>query len=172
MSDKEILLNEARQYLEHGRKIITINGKKPTLEEWTSLREMQISIEQVQDWLSSPLAERIALLLDKSLLAFDYDGAGEYVIWDKLVPRCSKELQKVFHQTTLTKTPHGGHVLFGIDTKDFPGGLREIQCWWNGKEHNQVILLSQNKYLVERGTGYQPVRGITSLGTTIHGSSL
>ena len=60
MSDKEILLNEARQYLEHGRKIITINGKiKATLEEWTSLREMQISIEQVQDWLSSPLAEPV-----------------------------------------------------------------------------------------------------------------
>ena len=168
---KDALLAEAKQYLEHGRKIITINGKKPTLEEWTPLRnkDVQISIEQLQDWLSSPLAGRIALLLDKSLLPFDYDGAGEYVIWDKLVPRCGTELQKAFHQTTLTKTPHGGHILFGIDPNDFPDGFKEIQCWWNGKEHNQVILLSQNKYLVERGMGYLAIEAYHFLGATIEG---
>jgi hypothetical protein len=161
---KDTLLAEAKQYLDNGRKVITINAeKKPTLEKWTPLRDMDVSIEQVNEWLSSPLAERIAVLLDKSLLAFDYDGAGEYIIWDKLVPRCTPELQTAFRQTTLTKTPHGGHVLFGIDAKEFPEGLKEIQCWWNGKEHNQIILLSQNKYLVERGTGYKAIRGIDFL---------
>jgi hypothetical protein len=86
---KEELLAAAREYLENGRKVITINAdKKPTLEKWTPLRDMNISIEQVNQWLSSPLAERIAILLDNSLVAFDYDGAGEYMFWDKLVPRC------------------------------------------------------------------------------------
>jgi hypothetical protein len=162
---KDILLAEAKRYLDYGRKVVTINGKKPTLVEWTPLRDMEISIEQVREWLSSPLAERIAVLLDKSLLAFDYDGAGEYAFWKRMVPRCNPELQEAFHKTTLTKTPHGGHVLFGIDVNDFPEGLRETQCWWNGKEHNQVILLSQNKYLIERGIGYQCKRGIETLVT-------
>jgi len=160
---KDKLLAEAKQYLDCGRKVVTINGKKPTLVGWTPLKDMEISTEQVRSWLSSPLAERIAVLLDKSLLAFDYDGAGEYVIWDKLVPRCTSEIRDAFHKTTLTKTPNGGHVLFGIDASDFPEGLSETQCWWNGKGHNQVILLSQNKYLIERGIGYEAIRGIDCL---------
>ena len=131
-------------------------GRSQHFVEWTPLRDMEISIEQVMEWLSNPLAERIAVLLDKSLLAFDYDGAGEFVIWHKLVPRCSPELQDAFHKTTLTKTPNGGHLLFGIDVNDFHEGLRETQCWWNGKNHNQVILLSQNKYLIERGMDTNP----------------
>ena len=160
---KEELLAAAREYLEHGRKVITINAdKKPTLEKWTPLRDMNISIEQVNQWLSSPLAERIAILLDNSLLAFDYDGAGEYMFWDKLVPRCSPELQTAFHHTTFTKTPHGGHVLFSIDP-DNNLGVKELEFWHNGKEHNQALLLSQNEYLVERDIGYQAIRGIKSL---------
>jgi hypothetical protein len=160
---KDILLAEAKQYLECRRKVVTINGKKPTLDEWTPLRDMDISIEQIRDWLLNPLAERLAILLDKSLIPIDYDETGEYVLWNKLIPRCSPGLQDAFHQTTLTKTPHGGHALFGINIDDFPEGIKEIQCWWNGKEHNQVILLSQNKYLIERGIGYEAIRGIECL---------
>jgi len=86
---KDILLAEAKQYLERRGKIVTINGKKPTLDEWTPLRDMDISIVQIRDWLLNPLAERLAILLDKSLIPIDYDETGEYVLWNKLVPRCS-----------------------------------------------------------------------------------
>lgn len=160
---KEILFAHARDYIEHGRKVVPINGKKPTLEAWTSLRSTEISLEQVRAWLSNPLVERIGILLDHSILALDYDGAGSYVIWNKLVPRCSAELQNAFHGTTLTITPHGGHILFSMDFTGPQDRIKEIQCWWNGKEHNQVLLLSQNKYLVERGIGYEAKKGIDSL---------
>lgn len=62
----------------------------------------------------------------------------------------------------LTKTPRGGHVLFGSAAGD---GISEITCWSNGKSHNEVVLLSQEKYIVERGVGYRCVRGIDSLVT-------
>ena len=74
-------------------KYVPINGKKPTIDEWTLLRIKAISIEQVKTWLSTTSAERIAILLDNSLLPLDYDGISEHVVWNKLVPRCSEELQ-------------------------------------------------------------------------------
>jgi hypothetical protein len=174
---KNILLAEAKHYLEYGKKVVTVKitedgAKKPTLEKWTPLRNVGIDIEQVERWLSNPEAKYIAILLDKAHLALDYDRSGEYVVWDKLVPRCSPKLQEAFHKTTFTKSPEGGHLLFGMNPEEFSDNIKdsdkgfgEIQYWSNGEEHNEVVLLSPTKYLVERGIGYLGVRGIESLVT-------
>jgi hypothetical protein len=168
-SNKSVLLTETEKYIRHGRKVITINEKKkPTLKKWTPYRNIPISIEQVKEWLSDPLAVRIAILLDKSLLALDYDGLGEHRLQTRILPRSPKEVQNAFDITVRTRSPHGGHLLFGINAADFPEGIPEIGCWsllGNGHNHHQVVLLSQNKYLIERGLDYKPINGIESLVT-------
>jgi hypothetical protein len=164
------LLSEAEKYICHGLKPITIKeDKKPTIDTWTPLRDMpNIPLEQVKQWLSNPLAVRMAVLLDKSWFAFDYDGLGEHRLRTRILPRCPKEIQDAYEATTRTKTPHGGHALFRINPQDFPEGIREIECWsllGDDTKHNQVLLLSQNKYLVERGIGYEPVNNIECMMT-------
>src|SRR5262245_44348132 len=100
-SIREMLLAEAKQYILNRKKILTVNAEKhPTLIKWTPLRKIEISIEQVENWLESPEAQGIAVLLNKSLLAFDYDGQGEDIVWGKLVPRCNPDLQNAFNRTT------------------------------------------------------------------------
>lgn len=165
-----IILSEAEKYIQHGKKPIPINEwKKPTIEKWIPWRnEPTIPLEQIKEWFSNPLAIHLAILLDKSLIAIDYDGLGEERLLNRILPRCPKEVQDAYEITARTRTPHGGHVLFRVNPEDFPEGIPEIECWnllGNGREHNQVLLLSHTKYLVERGISYEPINGIDKLVT-------
>ena len=162
------LLPEAEELLSNNvRKLVPIDSeKKPALEKWTHLRDKQASLEQIKLWFSSDLTVGLGIVLDKSWFVFDYDGLGEHRIKTRILPRAPKEIQDAFRITTHTKTPHGGHTLFRINPEDYPQGIKEKECWnliGNGLQHNQVVLLSQNKYLIERGPGYEPIRGINCL---------
>ena len=55
-----------------------------------------------------------------------------------------------------------------IDTvEDNPHGIKEITCNLarNKDDHNEIKLLSHNKYIVERGPGYEKINGIKEIIT-------
>ena len=62
-----------------------------------------------------------------------------------------------------TKTPSKGlHIIFRIKSEDFPTGVRTREYWnelGNGKRHNQINLMGNGYYVVERGPGYSQING-------------
>jgi hypothetical protein len=83
----------------------------------------------------------------------------------KILPRFSQELQNKINRTTHTKTANSGyHWLFEIQRKDFPKGIVQKQYWKDNKqhEHGEIKVIGTNLYLIERGFGYESIRGIES----------
>lgn len=112
--------------------------------------------------------KRLAILLDSIKLGFalDIDGAKALQIFQrKIMPRYSQGLQDKINMTTHTKTANSGyHWLFEIKRKDFPKGISQRQYWADKQEkHGEIKLIGTNQYVIERGKGYQPIRGIESL---------
>lgn len=169
MTHQEDLLYKAEKYIIHGVPPITINDdKKPTLETWTDIRDSYKlpSNELLKQWLTNPLATHLAIVSGGRFLIIDYDGLGEQRLRTRVLPRCSVSIQEKFEKTTRTKTPHGGHTLIARDPENYDSKVEEIEAWkltGSELEHQEVLLLSSEKYVVERGPGYEPIRDIESL---------
>ena len=167
--EREDLLDKAEKYLSHGVPSITTNDdKKPTLDTWTDIRDSRKlpSKELLTQWLTNPLVTHIAIVSRGRFLIIDYDGLGEQRLRNRILPICSTSIQDKFERTTRTKTPHGGHTLIARDPKNYDTKVEEIEAWkltGDELEHQEVLLLSSEKYVVERGPGYEPVRDIEVL---------
>ena len=149
--------------------------KPPSWFYWTDLREGKrpaLTHQEIESIFSNPEIGRVGIILDKRSFVIDYDGAlGEHMLWNEMIPRCSKELQGFLRSTAHTKTPHGGHILVILDSYAFPEGIEEILCWQllaNGHGNGgnaEVRILSQNKYCIEYGQDYEPVIDIEQIVT-------
>ena len=165
----EDLLGKAEKYLSYGVPSITIkDDKKPTLDTWTDIRDLHKlpSEELLIQWLTNPLATHLAIVSGGRFLIVDYDGLGEQRLRNRILPRCSTSIQDKFERTTRTKTPHGGHTLIARDPENSDTKVEEIEAWKltsDELEHQEVLLLSSEKYVIERGPGYEPVRDIEAL---------
>jgi hypothetical protein len=128
---------------------------------WTDLREGRrptLTDQEIESIFSNPEVGRVGIILNSRTFLIDYDGTlGQYMLWNELMPRCSKELQRALRSTAHTKTPNGGHILILFDITAFPNGLEEILCWQllgsgrtnsgNNKNcHAEIRILSQNKF--------------------------
>lgn len=157
--------------------------KPPSWFAWTDYRDGRKSAltdEEIEIIFSNPEVGRVGILLNRTSLLIDYDGAlGRYMLWSELMPRCSKELQRELRATAHTKTPHGGHILVLLDANAFPDGIEEMLCWQlllanghsgndsngNGNGHAEIRVLSQNKYSIEYGQDYEPIVDIQQVVT-------
>jgi len=166
---REDLLVKAEKYISHCVPLITVNNnKEPTLGTWTDIRDSYKlpSKELLKTWLVNPLATHLAIISRGRLLVVDYDGLGEQRLRTRILPRCSMVIQEKFERTTRTKTPRRGHTLIARDPENYDTKVEEIQAWKltsSELEHQEVLLLSSEKYVVERGPGYEPVGDIETL---------
>ena len=139
-------------------------------------RRTALTEQEIDSIFSNPDVGRVGLILNNRSILIDYDGAlGRYMLWNGLMPRCSKELQNDLRSTAHTKTPHGGHILVLLDASAFPDGIEEMLCWQllcNGlggnddnNGHTEIRILSQNKYSIEYGHDYEPIIDIQHMVT-------
>jgi hypothetical protein len=151
-----------------------LEKKPPSWFCWTDLRDRKrpaLTYQEIESMFSNPEVGRVGIILDKRSLVIDYDGAlGEKMLWNEFIPRCSQELQRLLRSTTHTKTPHGAHILVMLDGNVFPEGIEEILCWQllaNGHANGnaEIRILSQNKYSIEYGEGYESIRDIKEIVT-------
>lgn len=173
-----LLVNHAKKVKSLGFHPVPITAgkekKPPTSFSWTDLRDGRmpaLTDEMIESIFSNPDVVRVGIILNNRTVVIDYDGAsGEYIFWNEMMPRCSKELQGALRSTAHTKTPHGRHILVMIDSNAFPGGISEIICWQligNGFANGnaEIRILSQHKYSIEYGQGYKPIRDIQEIVT-------
>jgi hypothetical protein len=84
--------------------------KPPSWFSWTDLRDGKrpaLSEQEIETIFSNQEVGRVGLILNNRSLVIDYDGdLGKYTLWNEIMPRCSKELQRILTSTTHTKTPH------------------------------------------------------------------
>ena len=171
--------------VDHAKKVQTLGfhpvpiaegseKKPPSWFHWTDLREGKrpaLTHQEIESIFSSPEVVRVGIILNNRTVVIDYDGAlGERMLWNEMIPSCSKELQGFLRSTAHTKTPHGGHILVILDSNAFPEGIEEIFCWQligNGFANGnaEIRILSQHKYSIEYGQGYEPIRDIQEIVT-------
>jgi hypothetical protein len=136
---------------------------------WTDKRGTVADVVYRQKYFcNNDDVKRLAILLDsiKFGFALDVDGSKAMQIFQrKIIPRYSQGLQDKINMTTHTKTANSGnHWLFEIKRKDFPKGISQRQYWTDKQEkHGEIKLIGTNQYVIERGIGYHPIRGIESL---------
>jgi len=145
--------------------------KPPPWFSWTDLRDgikAPLAEQEVESIFSNPEVDKVGIILNNKSILIDYDGTlGQYMLWNELIPRCSKELQSDLRATAHTKTLHGGHILVLLDATTFHEGVEEMLCWQllcndqgdnnNSNDHAEIRILSQNKYSIEYGQDYEPV---------------
>lgn len=168
----ESLVSYAKKVQSLGFQPVPILGtekKPPGWFPWTDLRDGKRSAltnEEIEKVFANPEVDRVGIILNKRSFLIDYDGtSGQCILWSEVIPRCSKELQRLLRSTAHTKTPHGGHILVTLDDSAFPDGVEEILCWQvlnNGHTNcnEEIRVLSQKKYSIEYGQGYEPTRKI------------
>lgn len=167
--DDSSLLATAEEYTRLGYVVIPIKDKRPIIK-WTERRGKKATSEVLQQWFgnnNNSNVEGIGIILDMSIVAIETDGIGENTFNFKLLSKLSYETREAYQKTTHTKSPNGHHRLFRINTEDNPHGVKEITCnLAKGKDgHDEIKILSQNKYIVERGPGYEKVNGMENLVT-------
>lgn len=166
------LLAAAEEYTRLGYVVIPTKDKRPTIK-WTDRRGIKATPEELQQWFggnnNNSNVEGIGIILDKSMVAFETDGVGESVFNQKLLPNLSIGTRETYTKTTQTKSPNGHHRLFRMNTEDNPHGIKEITCNLSrnkeGNGHDEIKVLSQSKYINERGPGYQKIIGIEGIVT-------
>jgi hypothetical protein len=163
------LLAEAEKYTELGYCIIPTKDKIPAIK-WTERRGIKATDEELKEWFGTknPKFKTFGIVLDISIVAIETDGIGENIFNEKILPKLSQECRKVIRTSTRTKSPNGYHRLFRINTEDNRHGVKEITCKLDkGKEdnHNEIKILSQTKYINERGIGYEKIIDIENIQT-------
>jgi hypothetical protein len=175
IENSQSLLSVAEEFtFRYGIGVIPINGsKRPLVGSVIDKRGRIATREELEDFFGpngTKKAKWLAVMLDspKPLIALDLDGTGFAVFEKKVLPKCSKSLRRAIDATTRTKTPGNGfHVLFGIQSEDFPNGIN-TKVFWNelgNGNHNQINLIGKSHYLVERGPGYEPINELGCLVT-------
>src|SRR5690349_7881272 len=98
----------------HPIPIAADTKKPPSWFSWTDLRDGRrpaLTEPEIESIFSNPEVVRVGLILNSRAILIDYDGTlGQYMLWNELIPRCSKELQSDLRATAHTKTLHGGHI--------------------------------------------------------------
>ena len=132
-----------------GNKIY--NGKAACIKDWPKITE-EVMVTQMQTWFNGKNENNIAIVLKNNGLVIDIDGEKcENIIWTILVPKLSYELQEAFRKTARTRTGGGGeHILFGINSEEFPDGIASKKYLVLGK-HEEIKLNANGNYAVERG---------------------
>ena len=132
-----------------GKKVY--NGKAACIKDWPNITEEEMET-QMQTWFNGKNENNIAIVLKNDGLVIDIDGEKcEKIIWKILVPKLSFELQEAFRKTARTRTGGGGeHILFGINSEEFPDGIVSKKYLVLGK-HEEIKLNANGNYAVERG---------------------
>jgi hypothetical protein len=170
LEDTSSLLSLAKELtLQHNISVIPTNEHKRPLETTVvDKRGRLATIEELDAYFGQKGDRKIrwlAVLLDgpSPLTALDLDGTGLKIFFNKVLPRCSKQLKNKITKTMKTKTPNNGlHILFKINREDFPSGIHTRKYWTdveNGKNHNEINFMGTGYYLIERGQGYVPLNG-------------
>lgn len=163
------LLAAAKEYTRLGYVVIPTKNKRPTIK-WTERRGIKPTPEELQQWFgntNNSNVEGLGIVLEVSIVAIETDGIGENVFNSKILSQLTQQTQEAYRNTTHTRSPNGHHRLFRITTEDNPHGVKEITCNLakNKDDHNEIKILSQSKYINERGPGYEKVNGIESIVT-------
>ena len=132
-----------------GNKIY--NGKAACIKDWPKITK-EVMVTQMQTWFNGKNENNIAIILSNKGLVIDSDGEKcESIIWEKIVPGLSNNLQQAFRKTARTRTGGGGeHIIFGIRQEDFPDGVPTKNIIKLG-EHEEIKFLGKGSYVVERG---------------------
>ena len=127
------------------------NGKAACIKDWPKITE-EVMVTQMQTWFNGKSENNIAIILSNKGIVIDSDGKKcEYIIWEKIVPNLSNDLQKAFRKTTRTRTGGGGeHIIFGLRQEDFPDGVPTKNIIKLG-DHEEIKFLGNGSYVVERG---------------------
>lgn len=164
------LLAEAKEYTRFGYVVVPTKDKQPIIK-WTERRGIRAKHEELELWFNGNNSniEGLGIILDMSIVVIETDGIGEREFNQKILLKLSEATREAYSKTTHTKSPHGHHRLFRISTEDNPHGIKEITCNLSrnkeGNGHNEIKVLSQNKYINERGPGYQKIIGIDDIVT-------
>jgi hypothetical protein len=158
------LLSEAQEYTRLGYVVVPTKNKQPIIK-WTERRGIIATAEELQMWfgINNTGIEGIGIVLDASLVVIETDGTGEATFCQKILPKLSAQTQEACRNTTHTRSPNGNHRLFRINSEDYPHNVKEITCNLSmtaAMTHDEIKLLSQKKYINERGPGYEKVNGI------------
>jgi hypothetical protein len=167
------LLSDAENFNNKGFHPLPIVEKEPLKGsgKWTDRKGTIADRLYLQKYFGGNIqsVNRVAILLDSIKLGFaiDIDGAKALDTFQKkIVPRLSTGLQNKIENTTHTKSPNGHHWLFEISRQDFPKGIKQDIYWIAMQSgHTEIKVIGTNQYIVERGIGYKPIRGIKSLVT-------
>ena len=169
INNSQSLLRVAEEFTLHGIGVIPTNDlKQPIIEKFVVRRGRVATHKELEDFFApngTKRAQYLAALLDspKPLVALDLDGNGLAVFQKKVLSRCSEGLKIAINTTIRTKTPSKGlHIIFRIKSEDFPTGVRTREYWnelGNDKRHNQINLMGNGYYVVERGHGYSQING-------------
>ncbi len=165
------LFSDSENFNNNGFHPLPIVGKEPLKGsgKWTDKKGTIADQMYLQKYFGDiQSVKRVAILLDSIKIGFaiDIDGAIALDIFQKkVVPRLSEGLQNKIDTTTHTRTANGGyHWLFEILRQDFPKGLTQGTYWTPiQNSHAEIKIIGSNQYLIERGDGYEPIRGIESL---------
>ncbi|MGH9982634.1 MAG: hypothetical protein ACRD8W_01610, partial [Nitrososphaeraceae archaeon] len=148
---------------------ITAGKQPPKNCSWANRRGTIASQPFLEEYFcNNQIVQRLAILLDSKKLGFalDIDGLDSlYIFQRKIVPRYSLKVQEKINSTTQTRSANGGyHWLFEVLRNDFPTGIVQGTYWTSKTDsHEEIKVIGSNQYLIERGTGYVPVRGIESV---------
>jgi hypothetical protein len=161
------LLSEAQEYTQFGYVVVPTKDKQPIIR-WTERRGIRATAEELQRWFSTNNSgiEGIGIILDASLVVIETDGIGEAIFIKKLLPKLSAQTQEAYRNTTNTKSPNGHHRLFRVNSEDNPHEVKEITCNLSrtvAGGHDEIKLLSQKKYINERGPGIRTSKSEHSL---------
>jgi len=143
--------------------------------EWANFRGTTYNEAYRRKWFAeTPQVVAIAIAMNsiKVSIGLDIDGVDARKIFHRwIVPRLVPSLQNKIKRTTHTISQGGGdHILLGIKREYFPllhlklGDATDVhtsKIWIgsNGK-HSEIALMGTKSCLIERGKGYQNIRGI------------
>ena len=174
------LLDESEKYMRAGFLTIPIsseivNGKKtkkPPKDSgsWTKHKGSVYDRAYREKWFApnNNEVESLAIAMDseKLCIGFDVDGIEGFNIFiNKILNKLSPPLQDKINKTAHTKTPSGGfHWMFEISRTDFPSEIKSKDLWTSPyASHSEIKFFGTTKYLIERGQGYECIRGIDCL---------
>lgn len=173
MNEFKSLLPDAEDYNRREWHPLPIVEKEPLKGsgKWTDRKGTIADQIYLQKYFcNNQDVRRVAILLDsiKFGFALDVDGAAAMEVFrTEIMHKLSIELRDKINATTHTRTANGGyHWLFEILRQDFPKGITQGTYWTSIQNgHAEIKVIGTNQYLIERGDGYEPIRGIESLIT-------
>jgi P4 family phage/plasmid primase-like protien len=174
------LLDESERYTQVGHLTIPIsseivNGKKTKKPpkgsgSWTKRKGTVYGRAYLEKWFASDNkeVEFMAIAMDsiKLCISFDVDGIEGFNIFiNNILNKLSLPLRNKINKTAHTKTPSGGfHWIFEISREEFPHEIKSRDLWTSPyASHSEIKLFGTTKYLIERGPGYDCIRGIDCL---------